>query len=66
MAEHRHAAIWSPESLADLDGIWNYYLQIAGRNTADKIVREIGEAVNLLKDHPFGGSVLRPGFETPG
>jgi plasmid stabilization system protein ParE len=67
MAERRRAVIWSPESLADLDEIWNYYLQIAGRNTADKIVREIGEAIHLLEDHPSGGrsrNEVRPGLRS--
>jgi len=55
MAERSRPAIWSLEALADLDGIWDYYERVAGHNTAEKIIREIGEATNLLEDHPLGG-----------
>lgn len=30
-------------------------MKVAGRHTADKIVRETGEACRLLEDHPFAG-----------
>ena len=30
-------------------------MSVAGRNTADKIVREIGELCRLLEEHPFAG-----------
>ena len=36
--------IWSEEALADLDRIWCYYEQVAGRNTAEKITRQIDRA----------------------
>jgi toxin ParE1/3/4 len=60
-------AIWSPEALADLDEIWNYYERVAGRNTAEKIAREIGAVVATIEDHPYAGrarSELRPGFRS--
>lgn len=47
--------IWSPESIGDLTDVWNYYAQVAGRRTADNIIREIGNTVRLLEDHPYGG-----------
>jgi plasmid stabilization system protein ParE len=42
MAGRTGTAIWSPEALVDLGEIWNYYERVAGRNTAEKIAREIG------------------------
>jgi plasmid stabilization system protein ParE len=67
MAERRRAAIWSPEALADFDHIWNHYEGVAGRNTAEKIAREIGEVIATIEEHPFAGrsrSELRPGFRS--
>jgi plasmid stabilization system protein ParE len=43
MAERRRAAVWSPEALDDRERIWDYYIQVAGRNTAEKILREIAK-----------------------
>jgi len=55
MAERKRIVVWSPNALADLDGIWDYYVQVAGHNTAEKIVREIYEVCVLLESHPLGG-----------
>ncbi len=69
MAGSERPVIWSPEALADLDAIWNYYVRVAGRNTADKIGREIGKAVSFLEDYPFGGrsrDEVRPGLRSVG
>ena len=55
MADRRRPIVWSSDAHADLSEIWNYYVKVAGRHTADKIVREIGEACRLLEDHPFAG-----------
>jgi plasmid stabilization system protein ParE len=59
MAERKRSIIWSPEALADLEGIWDYYAQVAGRNTAEKIVREISEACTLLEGGPVFGRLFR-------
>ena len=48
-------AIWSPEAVHDLDAIWDYYLRVAGQDTAASLVREIGRAVQLIEDHPLAG-----------
>lgn len=67
MAGGTRSAIWSPEALTDLDEIWNYYEQVAGRNTAEKIIREIGDIVATIEDHPFAGrhrDELRHGFRS--
>lgn len=61
MAESAGKAIWSPEALSDLDEIWNYYERVAGRNTALKIVREIGNVVATIEDHPFAGRAVADG-----
>ena len=55
MTGRRGTAIWSPEALLDLDQIWDYYERVAGRNTAEKIVRKIGEVIATIEDHPFAG-----------
>jgi toxin ParE1/3/4 len=55
MAESRRAALWSPEALEDLEKIWDYYVRVAGRHTAEKILREIAEVITLLEDRPFAG-----------
>ncbi len=51
MTERRRPAIWSPESLADLDAIWDYYFQIAGPATAEKLVREIAALIQSIEEN---------------
>lgn len=55
MVEHKRPVIWSPEALADLDQLWDYYADAAGAGTADKILRQIGKAVALIEDFRFAG-----------
>ena len=55
MDEPKHRIIWSPEAVADLDGIWDYYEQIAGAVTAEDIVRRIYHACAVLQDHALAG-----------
>jgi hypothetical protein len=57
MAGRRGTAICSPEALVDVDEMWNYYERVAGRETAEKIVHEIGEVVATVEDHPFAGRI---------
>src|SRR5256885_14940513 len=67
MAGANNPLVWSPEALGDLADIWNYYTHSAGRRTADNIIREIGDAVRLLEDHPYGGRArdeVRPGLRS--
>lgn len=67
MAEARPAALWSPEALDDRERIWDYYVRVAGRHTAEKILREIAEVIALLEEHPFAGRArteLRPGLRS--
>jgi toxin ParE1/3/4 len=55
MAKREGPVLWSPEALADLDQIWDYYASIAGSAAANNILREIGSVVLLLADHPLAG-----------
>jgi len=67
MTGRRGTAIWSPEALRDLDQIWDYYERVAGRNTAEKIVRKIGEVIATIEGHPFAGrsrNELRSGLRS--
>jgi toxin ParE1/3/4 len=65
--DRKGIAIWSPEALVDVDEIWNYYERVAGTNTAERIIRKIGEVIATIEDHPFAGRArneLRPGFRS--
>ena len=67
MAESRRPALWSPEALDDRERIWDYYVQVAGRHTAEKVLREVAEAIALIEDHPFAGRArneVRPGLRS--
>ena len=67
MRGRKRPAIWSPEARSDLSEIWAYYQRAAGRQAADKIVREINAAVMLLEEYPLGGrsrEELRPGLRS--
>jgi toxin ParE1/3/4 len=67
MAPPRRPVIWSPEARADLCEIWDYYAKVAGRNRADNIVRGIGDASQLIEEHPFAGrprDEIRPGLRS--
>ena len=55
MPRRGSSAIWSPEARADLDQIWTHYEQVAGRKTAEKLVREIDAVVATIEEHPYAG-----------
>jgi toxin ParE1/3/4 len=55
MAERKPAVLWSPEALADIDHLWEYYVQAAGRGSADRILREIAKAVAVIDAFPLAG-----------
>lgn len=55
MAEHKAPVIWSPEALDDIDRLWDYYAEVAGARTADRILRDIAKAVAVIEDFPFAG-----------
>lgn len=59
--------IWSPEAIADLQAIWDFYVEAAGQRTAEKIVREVAETCAILKQHPLVGRMrdeVRPGLRS--
>jgi toxin ParE1/3/4 len=55
MVGHKPPAIWSPETLDDIDHLWDYYSHVAGRATADKIIREIAKVVKTVDEFPYAG-----------
>jgi plasmid stabilization system protein ParE len=48
MAEARRAALWSPQALDDRENIWDYYVRVAGRHTAESILRDIAKVIALV------------------
>jgi toxin ParE1/3/4 len=67
MAENRSGIIWSSDAHTDLHRIWDYYEEVAGWNTAEKISREIILTCDVLIAHPFAGrarSEIRPGLRS--
>jgi plasmid stabilization system protein ParE len=61
MAEAKRAALWSPEALDDRERIWDYYVRVAGRYTAEKILREIAEVIALIEDQSIRGTCAKRG-----
>jgi toxin ParE1/3/4 len=55
MAAGRRSVRWSPEARIDLSEIWAYYAEVAGRQTADRIVRDIERVCRPLVRHPLAG-----------
>jgi toxin ParE1/3/4 len=51
----RRPSVWSRQARTDLDAIWDYYAQVAGREVADNLVRGIVHAVSTLDNHPLAG-----------
>src|SRR5215475_7524589 len=47
--------VWSSATLADLADIWSHYATVAGRLTANKTVRDVGEACRTVAARPFAG-----------
>ena len=55
MAAPERPVVWSSAALADLAEIWSRYATMAGRLTADKTVRDVGEACRTVAARPFAG-----------
>ena len=55
MAAPERPVVWSSAALADLADVWSHYATIAGRLTADKTVRDVGDACRTLAARPFAG-----------
>lgn len=55
MAEPKPPIIWAPEALADIDHLWDYYAEVAGRASADKLLRQIATVVVAINEFPLAG-----------
>lgn len=55
MVERKPSAIWSPEAIEDVGHLWDYYADVAGRASADKIIREISMVVQTIDEFPSSG-----------
>jgi toxin ParE1/3/4 len=55
MAGPERPVVWSSAALADLADFWSHYSTVAGRLTADKTVRDVGEACRAIAARPFAG-----------
>jgi len=67
MAGPERPVVWSSAALADLADLWSHYATVAGRLTADKTVRDVGEACRTIAARPFAGrsrNDVRPGLRS--
>jgi toxin ParE1/3/4 len=67
MVAGRRAALWSPEAIDDRERIWNYYVTVAGRHTAEKLIRELADVIAVIEHHPLAGRArneVRPGLRS--
>jgi toxin ParE1/3/4 len=55
VAEHRLPVIWAPEALEDIDQLWDYYAEVAGRTSADRLLRQIAKVVAAIDEFPLAG-----------
>ena len=49
------STLWSPEALADIEKIWDFYARAAGIAVADRMLRDIARAVSILQTYPLSG-----------
>ena len=67
MTAARRGALWSPEAVEDRERIWDYYVGIAGRHTAENVLHGIAEVIALIEQHPLAGRArdeVRPGLRS--
>lgn len=50
MPAKRRQVVWAPRGEQDLRDVWRYYARVASPDIADKLVREIGQAGERLRD----------------
>ncbi len=55
----RKAALWSPEAQSDIRDVSDYYEKFAGPRTAENVLRDIAEGIDLLEAHPYSGRARR-------
>ena len=62
MAEAGRAALWSAEALDDRERIWEYYVRVAGRHTAEKVLRDCADLRPSLRGRAL--NAVRPGLRS--
>jgi toxin ParE1/3/4 len=55
MMADKRPVLWSAEALNDIDHLWDYYADLAGRITADKVLRGIASVVTTIEAFPRAG-----------
>ena len=55
MAGAGRTAIWSREAIEDRVRIWDYYVDVAGTDTATKIFLRLADVIALIEDRPLAG-----------
>ena len=45
--------VWSPGAENDLRDIWRYFVRVASREVADRLLREIRSAAEKARQHPL-------------
>jgi len=55
MAGPERPVVWSSAAITDLAHMWSHYASVAGRLTADKTVRDVGDACRAIAARPFAG-----------
>lgn len=43
------------EALEDVDHLWDYYAEVAGRASADRLLRQIARVVATIDEFPLAG-----------
>jgi plasmid stabilization system protein ParE len=67
MPSSRGRVLWAPKATQDLGEIWRYYARVASTDIADKLLREIAEAVQRASDRPLASrsrDEIMPGFRS--
>jgi toxin ParE1/3/4 len=55
VAEPKPPVLWSAEALEDIDHLWDYYADVAGRANADRLLRQIAKIVITIEEFPSAG-----------
>lgn len=55
MPARPYELVWAPCARRDLIDIWNYFTGVASSDVAERLLREIDEAITRLLNHPMAG-----------
>jgi plasmid stabilization system protein ParE len=64
---NRRGVFWSPQAIADVTSIWDYYAEIAGIGSASRVSREIDRVITVVEHHLQAGrprDELEPGLRS--